>query len=92
LELANVPIGQNGFILGCTNLTLVNWLVPTNWTTNASFNSISSTQSVFVLDSDTSQNPRFSPRDSNPFPTNTVLNEGTWQLYRLCFPYAWTWP
>jgi len=92
LDLANVPIGQNGFVLGCTNLAVLNWLTPTNWTTNASFNSISTTQSVFVLDSDRSQNRRFSPNDSGPFPTNTTLSEYTWQLYRLSFPYGWTWP
>jgi hypothetical protein len=40
--VANVPIGLNGFVEGCTNLVL------TNWTTKASFNSTNVTQTVFV--------------------------------------------
>ena len=42
LDVANVPIGLNGFVEGCTNLVL------TNWTTKASFNSTNVTQTVFV--------------------------------------------
>ena len=42
LELANVPVGLNGVVLGSTNLAL------TNWTTVMNFNSTNSTQSVFV--------------------------------------------
>jgi len=42
LDLVNVPIGQNGLILGSTGLEQ-----PT-WTTNATFISSNATQSVFV--------------------------------------------
>jgi phospholipase/lecithinase/hemolysin len=42
LYLANVPIGQNGLVLGRTNLVLK------NWTTNVNFSSTNATQTVFV--------------------------------------------
>jgi len=92
LVMANVPIGQNGLVLGCTNLSLG------NWTTNASFSSTNTTQSIFVLASGASQNAQyFSPNDGPTPPgggggwgTNTPVV--TLQLYRLRFPYSWTWP
>jgi phospholipase/lecithinase/hemolysin len=43
LDMANVPVGQNGLVIGRTNLLLG------NWTTNVNnFNSTNTTQSVFV--------------------------------------------
>lgn len=42
LELANVPVGLNGVVLGSTNLAL------TNWTTVMNFNSTNTVQPVFV--------------------------------------------
>jgi phospholipase/lecithinase/hemolysin len=45
LDMANVPIGQNGLVLGRTNLVLG------NWKTNAAFVSSNATQSVFVTNS-----------------------------------------
>ena len=42
LDMANVPIGQNGLVLGRTNLVLG------SWTTNANFNSTNTTQTIFV--------------------------------------------
>jgi phospholipase/lecithinase/hemolysin len=42
LDMANVPIGQNGLVIGRTNLVLG------NWTTNVNFNSTNMTQTVFV--------------------------------------------
>jgi hypothetical protein len=42
LNLTNVPVGLNGFVLATTNLA------PANWTTNATFNSTNLTQSVLV--------------------------------------------
>jgi phospholipase/lecithinase/hemolysin len=42
LDLANVPVGQNGLVLGRTNLVLG------NWTTNATFNSTNTTQMIYV--------------------------------------------
>ena len=45
LDMANVPIGQNGLVIGRTNLVLG------NWKTNATFVSSNATQSVFVTNS-----------------------------------------
>jgi phospholipase/lecithinase/hemolysin len=42
LNLANIPVGLNGIVLGSTNLALANWTMVTN------FNSTNTTQSVFV--------------------------------------------
>jgi phospholipase/lecithinase/hemolysin len=42
LDMANVPIGQNGLVIGRTNLVLG------NWKTNATFVSSNTTQSVYV--------------------------------------------
>ena len=44
LDVASLPIGLNGFVDGSTNLVL------TNWMTQASFNSTSVTQTIFVPD------------------------------------------
>ena len=49
LDVTNMPIGLDGFVDGSTNLVL------TNWTTQASFNSTSATQTIFVPDSDSQQ-------------------------------------
>ena len=48
LDLANVPIGQNGLVLGRTNLTLGTW--KTNLFSNGTntFNSTNLTQTIFV--------------------------------------------
>ena len=45
LDMANVPIGQNGLVIGRTNLVLG------NWTTNPTFVSSNTTQTVFVTNS-----------------------------------------
>jgi phospholipase/lecithinase/hemolysin len=93
LDLANVPIGQDGLVLGCTNFALSNWLVLSNWTSDATFSIIISTQSVFVLDSDPSPELRAAPDYADgPFPPGTIVPDCTMKLYRLYFPYAWTWP
>ena len=42
LDMANVPIGQNGIVIGRTNLVLG------NWKTNATFVSSNATQSVYI--------------------------------------------
>jgi phospholipase/lecithinase/hemolysin len=86
LDLANVPIGQDGLVLSCTNVA------PWQWTTNASFSSINATQSVFVLTSAGSPDLRFSANGDPWPPGEIVIPEFTWQLYRLQFPCAWTWP
>ena len=88
LDLANVPVGQNGLVLGTTNQA--SW----TWTTNASFSSTNATQYVFVLTPASTNAPGISPNDLPPWPppgggTNIPP---TMQLYRLSFPYAWNWP
>ena len=92
LDVVNMPVGLNGFVDGCTNLS--SWI----WTTNASFSSTNTTQSIFVLACGMSQNAlNFSPKDGPPpigtvgGGTNTFLGDPL-QLYRLRFPYSWTWP
>jgi phospholipase/lecithinase/hemolysin len=49
LDVANMPIGLNGFVDGTTNLA------PMNWVTQANFNSTNATQAVFVPASDSQQ-------------------------------------
>jgi len=46
LVMANVPIGQNGLVLSCTNLAMP------NWQTNATFVSSNTTQTIFLTPSD----------------------------------------
>ena len=48
LYLANVPIGQNGLVLGRTNLVLGNWTTNTLSNGTNTFNSTNLTQSIFV--------------------------------------------
>jgi phospholipase/lecithinase/hemolysin len=91
LDVVNMPVGLNGFVDGCTNLS------SGNWTTNASFSSTNTTQSIFVLTSGMSQNAlSFSP-NGGPIPPGggggtNIAFDATLQLYRLRFPYSWTWP
>jgi len=102
LDLANLPVGLNGSVLICTNFEPNNWVYAlSDWMTNASFAAASPNQSVFVLTSvggdkpniiKGSSNPAIIANDTGPFPTNTVLPNMTLQLYRLSFPFAWSWP
>jgi phospholipase/lecithinase/hemolysin len=48
LDMANVPIGQNGLVIGRTNLILGNWTTNTLSNNTNTFNSTNTTQSVFV--------------------------------------------
>jgi len=48
LDMANVPIGQNGLVLGRTNLTLGNWKTNTLSNNTNVFNSTNLTQMIFV--------------------------------------------
>ena len=98
LDLVNVPVGQNGLVLGCTNqLTWKSWSA-SDWTTNASFSSINTTQSVFIpiAGNVSSQARQLSPKvDIDPGGgggTNPVVFISKMQLYQLSFPYSWTWP
>jgi phospholipase/lecithinase/hemolysin len=60
LDVANVPIGRDGFVDGSTNFIA--------WDSDAPFDSTNATQSIFI-------------------PTSDPV-----RLYRLRFPFAWTWP
>ncbi len=98
LDLVNVPVGQNGLVLGCTNqLTWVSWS-SSAWTTNASFSSINTTQSVFIPTAGdvSSQARQLSPMVSidpgGGGGTNAMPIDSKMQLYQLSFPYSWTWP
>jgi len=95
LDLANIPIGLNGFVEGTTNLTLIDWTGVTN------IASISSAQSIFV---------NAAPLQLPPIPpssggsgggigdpgsgtgTNSVPFPSAAQFYRVSFPFAWSWP
>ena len=96
VDMMNVPVGLNGYLEGCTNLTRASWTTVTNFT------SLATAQSVFV------PTPPLPPiyvgsggSGGLPDPTNTnnissstnaiILNTSS-QLYRLRFPYAWNWP
>jgi hypothetical protein len=84
LNVANIPIGLNGFVDGSTNLALANWTSLQNVT------STNTTQTFFVMTNGFSQNlPLISPGGGGSA-SNFVFN--TAQFYRLHFPYAWTWP
>jgi len=48
LDMANVPVGQNGLVLGRTNLLLGSWTTNTLSNGTNVFNSTNVTQSVFV--------------------------------------------
>lgn len=92
LDVANMPVGLNGFVEGSTNLVLGSWTSVTN------INSSSVNQSIFVnaLPLPPSVLPSGSGGSTDP---NNPTNGGTYfpgfnpgQYYRLYFPYAWSWP
>ncbi len=96
LKVANLPLGLSGFVDGSTNLAQASWTVVTN------FNSLTPTQSVYVVapplpisSGGGGGGGGGGSIDPNNPGTNTVsgppLNV-TAQFYRLRFPYAWNWP
>lgn len=86
LVLANVPIGLNGFVEACTNLT------QGNWTALQNISSTSPAQSVFV------PLPAGAPTVVSADGGGISLPPGgtpiltSVQFYRLRFPFAWQWP
>ena len=96
LDVANMPVGLNGFVEGSTNLTLANWTSVTN------LNSTSLNQSIFVnaLPLPTGPPGTNSASGGSGGPgdpgggtgTNNVPFNSAAQFYRLHFPYAWSWP
>jgi phospholipase/lecithinase/hemolysin len=100
LDVVNMPMGLNGFLDGSTNLASA-------WTQVTNFNSIATTQSIFVLTpplpdgfgSGLGGSGGSGGSGGPPAPgtggsdTNSILTFNTAaQLYRLRFPYAWSWP
>jgi phospholipase/lecithinase/hemolysin len=91
LDVVNLPVGLNGFVLGCTNLSVGGWASVTN------FSSTSLNQSIFVNAAPLppSVPPSGSGGSSDPNnPTNGTYFAGfnPAQFYELKFPFAWSWP
>jgi hypothetical protein len=95
LDVANVPVGLDGFVDGSTNLAQANWTSVTN------FSSTSVNQSVFVNalplpvgppDSGGSGGSGGIGDPGGGTGTNNVPLNSAAQFYRLNFPYAWSWP
>jgi phospholipase/lecithinase/hemolysin len=90
LDMVNIPIGLNGFVDGSTNLMLPDWAAVQNIT------STNATQSIFVPATNSSQDSlRISPDSIIPPGGGGGSNytyTSTLQVYRLRFPYIWTWP
>jgi phospholipase/lecithinase/hemolysin len=97
LDVLNMPVGLNGFVDGSTNLTQP-------WTSVQTVASSSTAQSIFVPTPVPSQNsvktmkilPGILPPPGggggSGGDTNIVQTFNAIQLYRLRFPYAWSWP
>jgi phospholipase/lecithinase/hemolysin len=101
IDMINVPVGMSGFLENSTNLA-------TAWTVVTNFNSPAPTQSIFVVapplpadfgagGSDgggwTGGPPTPGTGTGTTTGTNSIpFNNVAAQLYRLRFPYNWTWP
>jgi phospholipase/lecithinase/hemolysin len=99
LAMANIPVGLNGYVEGCTNLGQVPMASTWNWTTVATINSTSTTQSVSF------PAPPLLPYVEAGGP-NPILgglggllgqggvpaSPGVMETYRVRFPMAWNWP
>ncbi len=102
LDVVNLPVGLNGYLDGSTNP------VPGSWTFVTNFNSLTSTQSLFVATpplpvgfgsgfTNGSGGSGGVSLDPNNPGTNTVSGTNSFfysaaQFYRLRFPFAWNWP
>lgn len=94
LDVANMPVGLNGFVDGTTNLDQKGW----SWTTVTNITSTNVVQSLFVsvpalppinlIGGNGSPNPNNS--STNSVPPGAVSSY--WQSFRLRFPMAWNWP
>jgi phospholipase/lecithinase/hemolysin len=94
LDVANVPVGLNGFVDSCTNLALANWTSVTN------ISSTTTPQSIFVIAAPLPPStPAGSGGDGSTDPNDTNNQNVVYappfnaaQFYRLRFPYTWNWP
>lgn len=87
LDVVNGPAGLNGFVDGCTNLTLPNWAVIQN------INNTTTNFSVYVptpppITNSLQMVPAY---QGLPEPGGTPIVIAL-EFYRLRFPYAWSWP
>jgi phospholipase/lecithinase/hemolysin len=98
LNVANLPVGLNGFVDGCTNLAQANWTPVTNFNSVATLQPISLTAPPFVLPDGYTNYSGGGPIDINPNdPPSTNTASGPpfvsmAQFYSLRFPFAWQWP
>lgn len=92
LDIANVPVGLNGFVEGCTNLTLGGWTNVTN------VNSTALAVSVFVPTppplavTKTNVQAGVVSADGGFLPPGGTPIVTALEFYRLHFPFAWNWP
>jgi phospholipase/lecithinase/hemolysin len=94
LDVANVPVGLNGFVNSTTNLSQANWATVTN------FNSTSVNQSIFVnalplppaILAGNGGDGSIDPNDTNNANVVYIPPFNPAQYYRLNFPYTWSWP
>ncbi len=95
LDVVNMPLGLNGFVLGSTNLA------PGSWTSVTNISSTSAYQSIFVNASPlppsipasgTGGSGSIDPNNTNNVGTTYIPPFNPAQYYRLQFPYAWSWP
>jgi phospholipase/lecithinase/hemolysin len=94
LDVANVPVGLNGFVDSTTNLSQANWTTVTN------FNSTSMNQSIFVnalplppaILAGNGGDGSIDPNDTNNQNVVYIPPFNPAQYYRLNFPYTWSWP
>ncbi len=87
LAIVNVPIGLNGFVEGCTNLT------SPYWTTLQPISGVAPVQSYLVpAPVPSTQTSQVQSRDiTPPGPGGTVIVIAL-EFYRLHYPYQWVWP
>ncbi|HXB59550.1 MAG TPA: hypothetical protein VNU95_08290 [Candidatus Acidoferrales bacterium] len=99
LVIANMPVGLNGFVDGCTNLGQPTMPSTWNWQPVLNLNSTSTTQSISFAAAPLL--PYGEAGGPNPVLgiVGTILGQGgvnatpgIMQTYRLRFPMAWNWP
>jgi len=88
LDVINVPLGLNGFVETCTNLS------SPNWTQLQSISGASGAQSYFVPlpPNGTGSQQHFAPRDITPPGPGGTVNVTALAFYRMNYPYQWVWP
>ena len=97
LDVVNYPAGLSGYVDGSTSSTNSTNLALGNWTSVTNITSSNIAQSFFVTASPLPPSFPASGSGGSTDPNNPAA--GTYfppfnatQLYRLRFPYAWSWP